>query len=398
MRRMLRLIPVLLLACCLTALFGARGAETVPLFAARQGLMCGTCHFDPNGGGPRNEFGFAYGKNRHSLSPDGEDAPWGTIELSNRLGENVPIYFGLNQRFMMLANSTDLDDVVDRFGFFNMENALHLTVQPHEKLLLVYTTDGGVSNVMQTKEAFGMIRGGPMNSYLKIGRLRNPYGLRMDDHTVSTRNAFLDFGGGQRFLPYDPRGTDSGFEIGADNGQWFGRAAFTNGGAKDPVFTGDYAEAKAVKLGYNHPAYQGGISAYENLLDNSTFGRQARWGYYGMTHYGPVTLLGEVGAGTDTRQDGRKVNMLAYFAEVNVTPWKAVNMRVRYDHGEFDRASDEAVRDRNTYNRYALEAEWVPVPFAEFRATLRRIQQEEGLPGADPYEETQGYLQVHFAY
>jgi chromosome segregation protein len=51
MRRVLHLIPVLLLVCSLASLFGARQAETVPLFAARQGLMCGTCHFDPNGGG-----------------------------------------------------------------------------------------------------------------------------------------------------------------------------------------------------------------------------------------------------------------------------------------------------------------------------------------------------------
>lgn len=397
MRRVLKLVPVLLVLCSMASLFLARGAETVPLFASRTGLMCGTCHFDPNGGGPRNEFGFAFGKNRHSLAPDPADAPWGELDLTNRVGETMPLYFGVNQRLMMLANSTE-GEIVDRFGFFNMENALHLTLQPHDMLVLVYSADGGFGNVFQTREAFGMIRGGPVNSYLKVGRLRNPFGLRMDDHTVGTRNGFLDFAGGQRFLPYDPRNSDTGFEIGADNGTWFGRAAFTNGGGKDPVFTGDYAEAKSAKFGYNGPSYQGGISVYENLLDNSTYGRQARWGYYGMTHYGPFALLGEVAAGTDIRQDGRHVNLLAYFAELNVQPWKAVNFRVRYDHDELDRASDESIRDRNTFDRYALEAEWVPVPFAEFRATVRQIQQKEGAPGSDAYEETQGYLQIHFAY
>jgi hypothetical protein len=399
MRRVLHLIPALLLLCSLGLLFTARKAQTVPLYAARQGLMCGTCHFDPNGGGPRNELGFAYEKNRHSLVPEGEDAPWGDVQsLSNRVSDNVPIYFGVNQRVMLLANTTTDASVVDRFGFFNMENAMHLTIQPHDKLLLVYTNDGGFTQVAQTKEAFGMIRGLPLDAYLKVGRIRNPYGLRMDDHTVSTRNAFLDFIGGPRFLPYDPRNSDTGYEIGWQGSSWFGRAAFTNGGTKDPVFTGDFAEAKAVKIGYNHPSYQGAISVYENLADDNTYGRQARWGYYGMTHYGPVTLLGEVGAGTDTRQDGRKVNRLTYFGEVNVNPWRAVNFRFRYDHGEFDRSSDQVIRDQNTYDRYALESEWVPVPFAEFRLALRRIQQKEGGPGLAAYEENQGYLQVHFAY
>jgi len=398
MRRVLHVVPAVLLLSSIASLMLARRGESVPLFAARQGLMCGTCHFDPNGGGPRNEFGFAYAKNRHSLAPDGEDAPWGTLDLSNRVADNVPIYFGLNQRFMMLANSTDPSDVVDRYGFFNMENAMHMAFQPHDMLVMVYTMDGGFSQVAQTKEAFGMIRGLPYGSYLKVGRIRNPYGLRMDDHTVATRNAYLDFAGGQRFLPYDPRQSDSGFEIGAQNGTWFGRASFTNGGAKNPVFTGDYAEAKAVKIGYNHPSYQGAISVYEDLADDNTYGRRARWGYYGMTHYGPLAFLGEVGAGTDIRQDGRHVNLLAYFGEVNYSPWKAVNFRVRYDHDELDRSSDDIVRDQNTYDRYALEGEWVPVPFVEFRATLRRIQQKEGAPGQDPYQENQGYLQVHLAY
>jgi hypothetical protein len=71
---------------------------------------------------------------------------------------------------------------------------------------------------------------------------------------------------------------------------------------------------------------------------------------------------------------------------------------VRYDHDELDRSSDQFVRDRNTYDRYALEAEWVPVPFVEFRATVRRVRQKEWSASVERYEEHQGYLQVHFAY
>ena len=67
MRTALRAVPVLLVLASLTLLFAPRRAVTLPLYAARTGLKCQNCHFDPNGGGPRNDFGFMFARNR---SPD----------------------------------------------------------------------------------------------------------------------------------------------------------------------------------------------------------------------------------------------------------------------------------------------------------------------------------------
>jgi hypothetical protein len=138
--RHLRLViaSVLIIATLGIALWTAR-SRALPLYAARTGLNCNSCHFDPNGGGPRNEFGFNFAKNRHMLSPEDSSSRWHDLSVVNRVGENVPIYFGLNQRFMMLASNTKTVDGLDSFGFFNMENAIHLTFQPHSLLTLVYT-------------------------------------------------------------------------------------------------------------------------------------------------------------------------------------------------------------------------------------------------------------------
>src|SRR5881397_572433 len=131
MRRSLRAVPAALLLASLSALLFSRG-ETVPLYSARTGLMCQNCHFDPNGGGPRNDFGFAFARNRHSLEVEPDStSPWHDLNLTNRIGENMPVYIGVNQRFMMLANNTKEVKGPDRFGFFNMENALHFAFQPH---------------------------------------------------------------------------------------------------------------------------------------------------------------------------------------------------------------------------------------------------------------------------
>ena len=328
MRASCRIVAALLVALCLVLLALPRGVQSVPLYAAREGLMCQTCHCDPNGGGPRNEFGFGYAKNRHLLTPEDSTSRWADLTVANRVGENTPIYFGVDQRFMLLSNQHRSADRPERLGFFNMENSIHLAFQPHSMLTLVYTLDGfatgpsGAANIVRSKEAFGMIGGLPVNGYIKAGRIRTPFGLRMDDHTVATRNGFADFGTGGFFLPYDPRQSDMGLEAGMERAGWSGRASFTNG--RSSLLTGNgYAEAKAVKLDYHTTRFQGGVSLYDDFLKSGAtpLVRFTRWGYYGLTHYGPFALLGEIAAGTDEDKVTQiKTNLLAGFVELD---WSA---------------------------------------------------------------------------
>ncbi len=241
-----------------------------------------------------------------------------------------------------------------------------------------------------------MIGGLPWNGYVKAGRIRNPFGLRMDDHTVATRQGFGDFGVGGAFLPYDPRQPDMGLEAGMDQAGWFGRAAFTNGASS--LFTGSgHAEAKTLKLGYNMAHYQAGVSLYDDFAKSGTTPilRFTRWGYYGMTHYGPFALLGEIAAGTDEdKVTPLKTNLLAGFVEVDWSAHRQYNLRVRYDRAELNRSPDPTLRDANTYSRYSLEGEWVPVPFAELRWTYRYLDPKDALQA----DERQAYLQFHFSY
>jgi hypothetical protein len=409
MRRLpLRAVPLVLLFCS-AVLLPVRPAGTVPLYAARTGLMCGTCHFDPNGGGPRNEYGFSYARNRHSLNVDPDTlSPWHDLSVVNRVADNVPIYFGVNQRFMLLANSTVKKDSLDRLGFFNMENAIHLAFQPHARLAFVYTLDAlGTSGTagVRNRDAFGMISGFPLNGYLKAGRFRTPFGLRMDDHTVATRNGYLDFSTQGRYLPYDPRNPDMGLEYGMDHGPLFGRLAITDGQA-DVLNASGFAGAKTVKLGYNSARFQTAASFYDDFHKQAYPSplRSTRWGIYGLTHVGPVQAIAELDAGTDEAAgstpgpvSGPRTNLVAGFIEGDFSPSRAWNVRLRWDHLDTDRSSDQDTRDAATHERYALEAEWVPVPFAELRWTLRRIDHKNNELYGYP-DETQSYLQFHFSY
>jgi len=406
--RWIRRAAVFVLFSVPLALLLGRPAGTVPLHAARTGLMCGTCHFDPNGGGPRNAYGFSFERNRHSLEADPDTlSPWHDLDITNKVGDRMPLYIGVNQRFMLIADRSVKSDSLDRLGFFNMENALHFAFQPHQRLVLVYTLDAfseGPSNAVRNKEAFAMISGFPVNGYLMAGRFRVPFGLRQDDHTVATRQGFLDFSTAQGFLPYDPRYPDMGVEYGMDNGAIFGRASFTDGGA-DPL-QGQFAGATTVKIGYNSSWTQDAISIYDNYQKENFTGvqRATRWGYYGLAHWGPLAAIGEIAAGTDEAEptqpgmaSGARTNLIAGYIEANYTPRRAWNIRVRYDHLDTNRSSDQAVKDAATHDRYSLEAEWVPVPFTELRFALRRIDHKDETAFGYP-DETQSFLQLHLAF
>jgi hypothetical protein len=408
MRGILRAVPVVLLAVSILTLLRSRSAETVPLYASRTGLMCQSCHFDPNGGGPRNDFGFAYARNRHSLEPEPEGSPWHDLDVTNRIGEKMPVYLGVNQRFMLLTNNTTQVKNIDRLGFFNMENGLYVTFQPHARLTLVYNR-GGFEDDAGTKDAFGMIGGFPGNGYLRLGRFRNPFGLRMDDHTVATRNSFLEFSSSAlapaRFLPFDPRTPDEGVEIGMDRSGFFGRVAFTNGGtpvAGNPAILGRagmYAEAKSAKIGFNHARFQTGFSIYDSFhkIAIGSRVRETRWGGYGLTHVGPVSALVEAAGGTDELNVAPvNQNPRALFAELDYAPKRWLNTRLRYDYLSL-LTQDPAAKDRGTHQRYAFEIDYVPVPFAELRGTARQIDHKvDNLPGLE--DETQFYVQAHFSY
>lgn len=408
MPRLHRFAPLLLAGASLVGLaFLPRTGKTVPLYAARTGLACQSCHFDPNGGGPRNEFGFAYAKNRHSLEPDTKEE-WKDLALRNRVSDDFPLYFGLNQRFMLLANKQLGDATIEHIGFWNMENALYTTFQPHPRLTLSYNAEATSGPNFQSRDAFALIGLGA-NHYLKAGQFRVPFGLRLDDHTVATRNSFLDYQTGARFLPYDPRNVDRGIELGGTHGNLFARGSFTNGAAQagnGPPVNSKHPQAVAAKVGYSRGSVQGAASVYDDWAPGNAAGqsaRRSRWGGYTLASRGPVALLGELAFGTDQFWAAGRVsrtNMLAGFVEADWAPHRAYNVRFRYDRLELNNSTDESVDAANSWNRFALEGEWVPVPFAELRWTMRLIDpvQEHTPAGVAIESEKQAYLQLHVSY
>lgn len=364
---------------------GAVDVAAVPTYAARTGFTCVTCHFDPNGGGPRKEMGFLFERQRHDLTPDPCQRWQGLAELTNRLSDWF--YFGTNTRMLYLYDDADPYGALNPPAistFFQMETALHATLRPHPNLLVSWTLDFGEFSGSKTRDAYGMIDGLPQGLYLRAGRFRNPFGLRQDDHTAATRFGFLNpaSGSGGGVLPYDPREPQSGVEVGANPGMFFGSLALTNarGAFSDRVNT------VALKWGVNHRPLQVGVSGYDAYL-SSTGARNLRWGGYGLFGWRDLTVRGEIVGGEDRDPGGTVTRVAGTFVEADYRFRRWLLISGRYDFVDRNRDLPGFAAER-----FGGDAIFTPVPFADLRIGYRRIVPETA------GDENQALAMWHFYY
>ena len=354
-------------------------ASALPLYATRQGLPCSTCHFDPQGGGPRNDFGFLYEKNRHSMLPD--VGKWADLVLANKLGD--ALYFGTNmrQQYTYVAPVGAKDPAVSTF--FPMQGAFYATFAPHPNLTVVYNHD-----LRQTRDAWGMVHDLPLGFYVKAGQFRVPFGLRIDDHTGAMRAGFREAAAGSfgtsGFLPYDPRDVEGGLEVGFTPGPGFlASTAITNGG---PAFA-NHAQALTGKVAYFHSRFVAGISGYRNYV-NTTKHTETRGSLYaGLNVLPSVQLLAEGGLGRGDDGAGTLTDPRGIYAEADVRVAREWNLRAKYDFIDLDHRVAGRAQER-----YTLETDFTPVPFADLKLSLRRVVPE------DAPDENQLLLQWHFYY
>jgi hypothetical protein len=87
--------------------------------------------------------------------------------------------------------------------------------------------------------------------------------------------------------------------------------------------------------------------------------------------------------------------------ETDYAPVRWTNFRLRYDALSLANLGDPVIRDQGQYQRWSLEGEFVPVPFAEIRWALRYIDPKLGTDpntGESIPNERQAFVQFHFSY
>jgi hypothetical protein len=352
--RLLRRFTLALAAACAVAPaapFWAPPAAALPLYASRQGATCVTCHVDPNGGGIRNEFGFVYLRNRHSVE---RDARWEKLTVDPKLNDWITL--GLDVRVMYYASHINGGRTLGTSTFFPMQGQVNVAVMPHEHLTLVAShglvvDQPGVPSGYIAREIYGMFDGLPGDLFARVGRFRVPFGLRQDDHTSFVR--------APSFLPYDSQMPDAGIEVGRIGSRVFAQLSLTDGSAP----FSERAQTIAAKLGRATHRYQAGLSGFHRYSDALGL-RWDRWALYASGTQGPITVIAEAARGTDRSPFGA-TNVEAMFAELDYRALKGLNLRAKFDWQ--DNRDDLLEPTR----RYLAEADMNPVPFVDIKLSYR---------------------------
>ena len=305
----------------LSWLSNSKNLKALPHYSAKEATRCATCHFNPTGGMARTQTGINYALNNHSFKEEAESQK---PLLNFSLGDNLTL--GSDMRFNYIYQDST---PVTSSTFFTMQGAIYLAAQVDPHLLLFYNNDFGYSDINiprgpQNREVWGMFRRFPFNSYLKVGRFKVPYGIRLDDHTSFVKD-MLGFGN---------RSQDNGVEIGFTPATFFWHLSFTNG-AGDPGISLDNNRFKAVtnKAGFTIKHFGLGASfAYNRFTTSPEKFDRARVGVFGSFSWQDFVLLAEADwARDDIFFSPNRSEHLAFYSEAAYQVHKSIWLKAKWD-------------------------------------------------------------------
>jgi hypothetical protein len=351
-------------------------AAAMPIFAARERLLCTSCHVDPSGGGLRSSLGFSYLRNRHAFAPETRfgQLPAEQPEIVTNLtvgGDMRVLYDALHARHASGSFPNEIS------SFFRMQGSFYLSYAPSDQVRLYYNQD-----LEGVRDVWAQLGNLPAGAYVRAGAFRLPYGLRMDDHTIYERE---DLPVPVSVLGYDPRQPDVGVEFGILRSSLIAQAAITNGSGLG--FDSDRNKAFTARgMGIVGPALIGASVHVDSDGESPATERLRYGGFATVNPLLDLVLLGAVDLGEDERGDLETPSLLAW-AEADYFYERLARVRLRYEF--LDQNRDEEFADSE---RYTIEGDLIPFPFATFRLSYRFTSNEDTLD----LEELIGLVSVSF--
>ncbi len=302
-----------------TIVFLPRTVRGLYNYGIEEGTRCSTCHVNPTGGMLRSRVGLDYALNNHSFYEAADSEP----RLDFFIGENIQI--GSDARFLYYYY--DDDTLQSKSTFFTMQGALYLSATLGQNITLFFNNDFGFGGFGQNRELWGMIKRLPLEGYLKIGRFRVPYGLRIDDHTSYIKDRF-GFGTGSQ---------DNGVEFGFVPSTYFLNLSVTNGLAPTIPFDNNTYKAFTVSGGYLVRNFSLGSSYYFNRVNS--FQEVQRAGIFGSVGISNFVLISELDYGqNEALITGDRIDLLAGYCEASYKVSGSCWIKAKYDYFDSDRA------------------------------------------------------------
>jgi hypothetical protein len=330
-------IALLLPGCLLVA----APAAAEPYLALRTGLKCSSCHTNVTGGGNRNAFGGIYAQTQLPMRP-------GTV-ISRSLVEFLQI--GADLR---VEGSGTFEESTPQTSMGLDVAQLYAAAELLESKLVLYIDQTVGPDRAVAREAFGMVRRLPGESYIKAGKFLLPYGLRLQDDAEYIRER-------TGFSYYTP---DQGVEVGFEPGPLAFAVALTNGNAG--AVENDDGKQVTSSAAVVFRRFRVGASA---SLNEGTDQRREAVAGFGGVGIGPLALLGELDYVRDSPVQGDTVRQLVAYGEADWLLVRGLNAKVTY--GWLDPNMDIAENER-VRARFGLEA--FPTPFLRFAGFYTLLQ------------------------
>lgn len=357
---MRRLIPALVLV-----LLASGFARAEPLFAARTGLGCGSCHLNRTGGGGRTAYGAGYGA---------QTLPWtkfapGLGLFDGKIGDRVRI--GFDGRGGYAATFRDPGPYIGEARL--SEADVYLGVDLVKDTLSVYVDEHVAPGGASSREAFALYTIDRAGFYVKGGRFFLPFGLRLQDDEAATR----------RTTGFTFDTADIGAEVGVDDGKWSSALSITNGtsggaemdNGKQYVWSG----ARVFALG------RIGLSASTNDLPAQA--RSSVAGAFGTFHSGPIVVLTEADVIED--DDGRHHKRRGGAGHLELDALSHAGLTLRVFGGAGDRDRNDGV---SRLTQWGAGVDWTLLPGLQIRALYRARGGPLTVPGA---RDDQASIEAH---
>ncbi|MEO6695224.1 MAG: hypothetical protein ABIY50_10585 [Ignavibacteria bacterium] len=306
-------------------------AMSYPRFAAYTGEKCMDCHVNPTGGSMRHGGGLNYAEK--NLSMDMFKKLAGKTQFSPKITKEISI--GSDVRIAQIDN--EVQGSANFNSFLAMQGDIYVNAKLNN-ILSVFANSGiQIPGIEAKYEVYGMISKLPANLYLKIGRFKPNYGIRIVEHRAYQRKFLLG-------APYDD---NTGFELGISPG-----CLNLNVGLYNPQnldFLGLDPHKMIVastdfNFGFNDNNFNVNVGAsfYNNPFNTNDTGFTATitanrkaWGFF--TRIGllkRIALLGEVDF-EENRSDLPLKRTLYGFGELDIIVIKGFELRGQFEM--FDR-------------------------------------------------------------
>lgn len=339
------LYRMLFICAVLTIAMGVEKSHGEPYLAVREGLQCSACHVNQTGHGMRTPFGVTFSR---------EELPMFTAD-STRLMRQASQELTIGVDFRIVNHTSFKRDKADpprhltANSFFIEEANLYAEVNLIPDKLSFYLNEQISPQPTGSREIAGIFKGLPANSYLKVGQMFMPYGLRIWDREsfLLTKTGVLE--------------PDFGFEVGLQQGPFALSAAAMNA---EPFVARDTNTAKqfVARLTFASKYFWGGGSFNYNGKAQLMGG-----GFVGLS-YGPFTVLHE----TDVLKLDRdfltkNATQIVSYSELNLLLRKGFNVKAAFDYYDPDGAPDPGLLVAHKERRYRFGIEPVITPFFQTR-------------------------------